>query len=82
MDNFGVGIFNAPTVGTSADQLFATTNAGSFFNTANPAGSTFNFPGTGLIANSGWRLAAVPEPGTMVALGAGLAALAARRRRK
>lgn len=82
MDNFGQGLFGAPVLGTSNDVMFATTAAGSFFTTPNPAGSQFNFAGTGLLANAGWRLAAVPEPGTMIALGAGLAALAARRRRK
>ena len=43
---------------------------------------TGNTSATGTIRTDNLTLEAVPEPGTMLALGAGLAALAARRRRK
>lgn len=47
----------------------------------NPAGG-FGAVVTQNRFNAAYSLTAVPEPGTMIALGAGLAALAARRRRK
>lgn len=62
MDNMGQGLFNPPTAGSSTDQIFVTTAAGSFFPTPNPAGSTVNFSGNP-IANLGWEFttAAVPN---------------------
>jgi len=77
MDNMGVGLFNPPTVGTSADMMFQTTAAGSFFTTNNPAGSLFNFGGAP-VANMGWQL--IPTPGAAALLG--LAGIAAGRRRR
>lgn len=47
----------------------------------NPIGNA-NVPGTRFVNFSGEVGTVVPEPGTMLALGAGLAAIAARRRRK
>ncbi|MBS1724880.1 MAG: PEP-CTERM sorting domain-containing protein [Armatimonadetes bacterium] len=54
----------------------------------NPGGG-FGLPGNqslftdlGALGNASYRIQAVPEPASMIALGAGLAALAARRRRK
>jgi hypothetical protein len=78
LDNFGQGLFNPPTVGTSADTAFITNAAGSFVGN-NPAGQTFNFGGNP-VANFGWEFQAVPEPASMVALGLGLAAIARKRR--
>jgi len=75
LSNFGMGIFAPPTVGTSADQGFVTTAPGSFFGTANPAGSLFNLGGTPL-TNFGWEFS-VPEPASGLLL---LIALLARRR--
>jgi hypothetical protein len=53
MDLLGVGLFDPPTVGSSADLMFQTTAAGSFFAPNNPAGGTFNFGGTP-VASVGW----------------------------
>lgn len=47
-----------------------------------PSSHNFNFANNTTTAPSDLDLQAVPEPGTMLALGAGLAAVAARRRRK
>jgi hypothetical protein len=78
LDNLGQGIFNPPAVGSSSDTFFATTGAGSFFNTNNPAGSQSNFGGNPA-ANFGWEFN-VPTPGSIALLGMG-GLLAARRRR-
>lgn len=79
----GQGLFNPPVVGTSADTAFETTAAGSFFTTPNPPGAQFNFQGTPK-ANFGWKFTTsnpVPEPASFIAIGAGVLALAASRRR-
>jgi hypothetical protein len=81
LNNFGVGLFNPPTVGSSTDRLFATDAAGSFFAPNNPAGTFVHFNANPM-ANAGWSFRAVPEPGTMIALAAGLGVLAAHRRRR
>lgn len=54
LNNLGQGLFNPPTVGSSADQYFHTTAAGSFFTTANPVGALANFSGNP-VANFGWE---------------------------
>ncbi len=54
LNNFGQGLFNPPTIGSSADQIFETNAAGSFFNVANPAGALLNFGGNP-VANLGWE---------------------------
>lgn len=85
LNNLGQGVFNPPTVGSSADQYWISTAAGSNL-VNNPAGS-FATLGGGLVSNFGWQFsiaAAVPEPAT-VAGGVGAALLAGftlvRRRR-
>lgn len=50
--------------------------------TGDTGGHWFNGGGYSTQDHGAFRLTAVPEPATMIALGAGLAALAARRRRK
>lgn len=79
LNNLGQLLFNPPTIGSSDDMMFATTAAGSFFG-ANPAGATFNFGGNP-VANAGWEFEAVPEPGTIAALGLGAAVLLRRRKK-
>jgi hypothetical protein len=54
LNNLGQGLFGPPTAGSSADLYFATTAAGSFFPTNNPAGATGNLGGTPA-ANFGWE---------------------------
>jgi hypothetical protein len=81
LNALALGVFDPPDVGSSDDTIaFQTTNAGSFFNTANPAGGLFGFSNGP--TNFGFSLIAypVPEPTTLAALGvAGLAALRRRR---
>jgi hypothetical protein len=55
----GQGVYGPPAVGTSADLVFVTTAAGSFFG-SNPAGATTNFAG-GPLANLGWEFATPVE---------------------
>lgn len=78
INSLGVGLFNPPTRGSSVDGMWLSTAAGSNF-VSNPAGAGFTLQGT--VANAGWSFTAVPEPGTIIALAAGLGAIAARRRR-
>lgn len=79
MNNLGQGIFTPPTVGSSADQAFQTSAAGSFFTTSNPAGTLFNFGGNPA-ANFGWEFSTIPAPGASALLG--LAGLVGLRRRR
>lgn len=82
LDNLGQLVMNPPTLGSSADKLFLTTAAGSNL-VNNPAGTVQNSPfGGNPRGNLGWKFNVVPEPGTMLALAAGLGALFARRRKK
>lgn len=61
LDLLGQGIFDPPTVGSSADNMFVTTAAGSF-TTSNPAGAFSNFGGNPP-ASFGWKFDAdLPVP--------------------
>jgi hypothetical protein len=63
LNNLGQGIFDPPTVGSSTDNFFVSTAAGSYVSN-NPAGTITNFNGNP-VANFGWRFSstAVPAPG-------------------
>ena len=63
MNNFGQGIFNPPTIGSSADRVFFGSTPGTY-TTSNPAGTIGNFGGTP-VANLGWQVTVVPEPSTV-----------------
>lgn len=79
LNDLGVALFDPPTVGSSADTMFLTTAPGSYFGLNNPAGSRLDFGGNPK-ANVYYRLEAVPEPASLVALALGLAAWKGRRR--
>lgn len=61
MSNFGQGFFNPVNLGSSTDGIFETTAAGSFFNTANPAGASVTLGGSP-VANQGWELVVTTLP--------------------
>jgi hypothetical protein len=78
LDNFGMGIHNPPIIGSSSNNFFQTTNPGSFFNVANPAGAITSF-NDGTAGNFGWEFV-VPAPSSLALLGLG-GLVAGRRRR-
>jgi hypothetical protein len=53
MNNFGQGLFNPPTIGSSADLFFQSSATGN--TSSNPAGGFSNFSGNPR-ANFGWRI--------------------------
>jgi hypothetical protein len=70
MNNFGQGLFNPPTVGSSTDIFFQSSATGN--TSSNPAGGFSNFGGNPP-ANFGWRLfgnaaVAAPETGSTALL--------------
>ena len=78
LNNMGILAYNAPGLGTSADQDFITTTPGSNFQN-NPVGSQRTSPFLGApVANYYYELA--PTPGSLAVLGLG-GLVAARRRR-
>ncbi|HQY87671.1 MAG TPA: PEP-CTERM sorting domain-containing protein [Tepidisphaeraceae bacterium] len=78
LDLLGQGSFDPVDVGSSTDNLFGTTAAGSF-NVNDPVGVTFNF-GANPVANVGWELVSVPEPTMLSVIGAVASFVLARRR--
>lgn len=82
MDLLGQAVFGPPAVGTSSDNIFMTTAAGSFFNIANPAGAIQTLAPAG--SSLGWQFqtAAVPEPGSMALCGGAIAVVGFLRRRR
>jgi hypothetical protein len=68
MDNLGQGVFDPPTVGSSADALFLTQDAGSFFGVNGPAGSIVRL--ADLPSNLAWEFSvSVPVPSQVTTLG-------------
>lgn len=64
LNNLGVGLYDPPTIGSSNDQFFLTTAAGSFLS-SNPAGSIITGTGNPKY-NAGWSITtSVPEPGSL-----------------
>lgn len=65
----GQGVFDPPTIGSSADKMYVTTAAGSFFTIANPAGALTSLGGNP-IANFGWEFTVdAPVPATAATWG-------------
>jgi hypothetical protein len=60
LDGLGQDVISPPTIGTSADEFFITTDAGSF-NGDDPDGFFADFGGNPE-ANFGWEFVVVPEP--------------------
>lgn len=80
LNNLGQGLFDPPTLGTSADRHWISAAAGSNF-VSNPAGSIGNSPfAANPVANYGWSFNTVPTPGALAVLGLG-GLVAGRRRR-
>ncbi len=73
MNNFGMGLFDPPTVGTSQDRDFLSSTT-TTQTTSNPTGAIRTSPFTAApAANYGFRLtvAAVPEPGSVALMAVG-----------
>ena len=71
INNFGQGMFTPPDLGISANTVFETTAAGSFFGTNNPPGAPFNFGGAPN-ANMGWELVVTPTTPPPIVLNPGI----------
>lgn len=78
LNSLGIGLFNPPQLGTSADRDFLGAGPGTY-TTNNPAGvlRTTPYNGTGFVANYGWQISVadvVPEPSSLAFLAVGAAA--------
>ena len=71
LDNLAQGIFSPPEVGTSADQYFVTTAAGSFASD-NPVGTLANFGGAPP-ADFGWEILTAQDVDLSITKSAGVA---------
>lgn len=81
LNNLGQAKFGPPAVGISADKDILTSTPSSFLANS-PDDSLRNSPFSGNpAANYGWQINTVPEPASMIAMAAGLAALARKRRK-
>lgn len=81
LNNLGFLTYDPASIGSSADFAYISNSPGTFL-VSNPGPlSPLSFNGNPP-ASFGYKIEAVPEPASMIALGAGLAAIAARRRRK
>lgn len=76
LNGLGQLLMTPPQIGSSTDIVFDTPTGGSFTQNNPPGHPDF------INSNLGWQFDAVPEPGTLLALGAGIAGLLARRRRR
>ena len=79
INNFGQGLFDPPTVGSSTDEAFFSSATGTFA-ASNPAGSIVASPYVQYIANLEWQvqvltLPAVPEPSAYAFAGIGALSL-------
>lgn len=80
--NLGQGLFYSPAlVGSAGNEVFETTNSGSFFGTNNPVGSFVDRNVNNQDAAYGWKFTAVPEPSGILAIALG-GVLILRRRKK
>ncbi len=81
MDLMGQGLFNnPPLVGSTQDDIFRSTAAGSFL-ASNPAGTLGPAPFNNVNRALGWRVETTPEPATLAVLGVGALALIRRRKK-
>ncbi len=63
LNELGEGIYDPPTIGSSADKAFKSTSSGSFFGVNNPPGTIFQSPfGGNPPANIGWQFKVYPVP--------------------
>lgn len=76
LNGLGQLLMTHPTIGSSMDIVFDTQTGGSFAQNFPPGHPDF------IGSNLGWQFDAVPEPATLLALGAGIAGILARRRRR
>ncbi len=66
LGNIGQGLYDPPSLGSSADLLFETTSAGSFLGVNNPTGARVDQSG-GPKVSAGWKFSDVPISGTVSA---------------